>query len=92
MAPESKSAPADSGQAPLSGKEIDVNGSTSGSEVEVSKGSKGNRDGVTFATHGLRQDAYRPVDSYEGLHRYDPEFEWEPEEERKVIRKVSRPK
>lgn len=75
-------------EAPIVGKEIDVAGSTSGSEVGVTKGTKGNREGVTFATHGLRQDAYRPVDSYEGLHRYDPDFEWEPEEERKVIRKV----
>ncbi|OAK93643.1 MFS general substrate transporter [Phaeosphaeriaceae sp. SRC1lsM3a] len=77
-------------EAPIVGKEIDVAGSTSGSEVGVTKGTKGNREGVTFATHGLRQDAYRPVDSYEGLHRYDPDFEWEPEEERKVIRKIDK--
>jgi hypothetical protein len=76
------------GDVPVTGKEIELTGSASGSEVEVHKSAKGYREGTTFATHGLRQDNYRPVDSYEGLHRYDPDFEWEPEEERKVVRKV----
>ena len=33
---------------------------------------------------------YKPVESYEGRHRYDPYFEWEPHEEKKVVRRVSR--
>lgn len=41
----------------------------------------------TFATSGLDK-YYRPVEGYEGLHRYDPDFEWEPEEERRIVRKV----
>jgi hypothetical protein len=32
--------------------------------------------------------AQRPVDSYEGIHRWDPCFEWEREEEKKLVRKV----
>ena len=42
---------------------------------------------ATFETFG---DAsyYTPIDSYEGRHRYDPKFEWEPHEERKLVRKV----
>ena len=31
---------------------------------------------------------YTPIDKYEGKHRYDAEFEWEPKEERKLVRKV----
>lgn len=31
---------------------------------------------------------YTPIESYEGKHRYDPKFEWEPHEERKLVRKV----
>ena len=31
---------------------------------------------------------YTPIENYEGKHRYDPTFEWEPKEERKLVRKV----
>lgn len=31
---------------------------------------------------------YRPIDSYEGLHRWDPYFDWTEDEERKIVRKV----
>lgn len=41
----------------------------------------------TFATSGLDK-YYRPVAGYEGMHRYDPDFEWEPEEEKRIVRKV----
>jgi len=88
MAPNAIPAPISAGDIPLTGKEVGFAGSASGSEVEVHKTGKGYREGTTFATHGLKQDNYRPVDTYEGLHRYDPDFEWEPKEERKVVRKV----
>ena len=47
------------------------------------------RHNATFETFG---DAsyYTPIDNYEGPHRYDPKFEWEPQEERKLVRKVWR--
>jgi hypothetical protein len=79
------------GDLPTLGKnEIELSASASNSDVEVRKtGFRGKDTGhVTFATRGLGKDHYRPVDSYEGLHRYDPDFEWEPEEEKKVVRKV----
>jgi hypothetical protein len=76
------------GNAPVSSKEIDLTGSASGSEIEPRKDGKGYREGVTFVTQGLNQSSYKPVPSYEGAHRYDADFQWEPEEERKVIRKV----
>jgi hypothetical protein len=44
--------------------------------------------GTTWAANGLKTDSYRPVDTYEGIHRYDPDFQWEPEEERRIVRKV----
>lgn len=31
---------------------------------------------------------YKPIDSYEGIHRWDPEFEWEEWEEKRLVRKV----
>ncbi|OJI99093.1 hypothetical protein ASPVEDRAFT_69584 [Aspergillus versicolor CBS 583.65] len=31
---------------------------------------------------------YRPIDSYEGLHRWDPYFDWTEDEERKIVRKI----
>jgi hypothetical protein len=90
MAADSRPGPVAAADTSVTGKEIDVTGSLSGSDIagEVQKTGKGYREGETFVTKGLRHDAYRPVDTYEGLHRYDPEFEWEHEEERKVVRKV----
>ncbi|KAK3719480.1 hypothetical protein LTR37_004338 [Vermiconidia calcicola] len=40
----------------------------------------------TFANDTSEQ-FYAPVDSYEGRHRYDPEFQWDPKEEKRVVRK-----
>lgn len=31
---------------------------------------------------------YKPIDDYEGIHRWDPDFEWEEQEEKKLIRKI----
>jgi hypothetical protein len=41
-----------------------------------------NAEGVRF---------YKPMPKYEGLHRWDPKFEWEPEEEKKLVKKVPEP-
>lgn len=46
------------------------------------------KKGTTWAATGLKNSHYRPVDTYEGLHRYDPDVEWEPEEEKEIVRKV----
>jgi hypothetical protein len=73
---------------PVAGKlEFDAPTSASSSQTSLEQPGAGKR-GTTWATTGLGSDHYRPVDTYEGLHRYDPDFEWEPEEERKVVRKV----
>lgn len=31
---------------------------------------------------------YKPIPSYEGYHRWDPYFEWEEKEEKRLVRKV----
>jgi hypothetical protein len=31
---------------------------------------------------------YEPIAEYEGRHRYDPSFEWDPKEEKRIVRKV----
>ncbi|KAH3905515.1 hypothetical protein HBI56_200120 [Parastagonospora nodorum] len=90
MAPDPRTEPVSSGDVPAASKEIDLTESASGSEIGVHSSSKGRRGENAFSTHGLRQDNYRPVDTYEGIHRYDPDFEWEPEEERKVVRKIDK--
>lgn len=33
-------------------------------------------------------EIYRPISTYEGIHRWDPYFQWEEDEEKKLIRKV----
>ena len=32
---------------------------------------------------------HKPIEQYEGLHRWDPDFYWEEAEEKKLVRKVS---
>jgi hypothetical protein len=31
---------------------------------------------------------YKPIPEYEGIHRWDPDFEWTEAEEKAVVRKV----
>ncbi|EAW09385.1 putative transporter [Aspergillus clavatus NRRL 1] len=31
---------------------------------------------------------YKPIPTYEGIHRWDPDFEWTEEEEKRLIRKI----
>ncbi|KAJ5215205.1 permease of the major facilitator superfamily [Penicillium cinerascens] len=31
---------------------------------------------------------YKPIDEYEGLHRWDPDFVWDEHEERRIVRKL----
>jgi hypothetical protein len=42
---------------------------------------------ATLDTDGL-ETFYRPVDGYEGAHRYDPAYTWDPKDEKAVVRKV----
>ena len=31
---------------------------------------------------------YKPIPEYEGIHRWDPDFDWTEEEEKRLVRKV----
>jgi hypothetical protein len=42
---------------------------------------------ATFSGEGL-EDYYKPIEGYEALHRYDPDYVWSIADERKVVRKV----
>lgn len=45
------------------------------------------RDDGTFENVGdVRY--YKPMPEYEGIHRWDPEFEWTEQEEKKLVKKV----
>jgi MFS family permease len=62
--------------------------SASNSESETHQEHSKENYGSTFASGGLSKDHYKPVQTYEGIHRYDPDFEWELAEEKRVVRKV----
>jgi hypothetical protein len=74
---------------PVDGKALyDTTGSANSSDTSVDgSGTKG-KDGTTFVSAGLGKDHYRPVESYEGIRRYDPDFVWEKKEEKRLVRKV----
>lgn len=42
---------------------------------------------TTFERFG-KASYHQPIERYEGSHRYNPQFEWEPKEEKKLVRKV----
>jgi hypothetical protein len=35
------------------------------------------------------KDIYKPIQGYEGAHRFDPQFKWSPEEEKRLVKTVS---
>lgn len=44
--------------------------------------------GAVFGNSGALNKFYRPIDTYEGIHRFDPEAEWTEAEEKKIVRKI----
>lgn len=47
----------------------------------------GRQGGKVFDSESL-DSFYKPIDSYEGRHRYDPNFQWEEKEEKRVVRRI----
>lgn len=35
------------------------------------------------------KDIYKPIEGYEGAHRFDPHLKWTPEEEKRLVKTVS---
>lgn len=60
--------------------------SASASSIEERRGTVKVVDCAFDTTEDPRY--YKPIESYEGYHRWDPEFEWTEEEEKAVVRKV----
>ena len=60
--------------------------STDGSEEDWQKNERHKGEGTFEAREG--HHFYRPIDSYEGLHRWDPDFQWTEKEEKRIVRKV----
>lgn len=57
------------------------------SDKELQKTQYAGEGGTFDAVEG--HQFYRPIDSYEGLHRWDPDFQWTEDEEKKIVRKVN---
>lgn len=54
-------------------------------ELDFTNGSV--NDHKTFLqTDGV--ESYIPIEKYEGRHRWDPKFQWGPDEEKKILRKI----
>lgn len=62
--------------------------------VETSTSSKpssvrlGESEGGVWASGGGIEN-YQPIPEYEGAHRYDPQFQWTENEEKRLVRRVS---
>lgn len=56
-------------------------------DVERRRSSVGDARLGTFS-NASDDSLYAPIDTYEGKHRYDPEFSWERNEERGLVRKL----
>ncbi|KAL4817403.1 major facilitator superfamily domain-containing protein [Aspergillus spinulosporus] len=73
---------------PISTGEVEAD-SRGASETDDSDREQG-RPGFKKSTFNATEDPrfYKPIDTYEGLHRWDPDFEWTEEEERRIVRKI----
>ncbi|KAJ5862934.1 hypothetical protein N7455_007002 [Penicillium solitum] len=60
--------------------------SADGSDEEGQKNELSKGEGTFEASEG--HHFYRPIDSYEGLHRWDPDFQWTETEEKRIVRKI----
>ena len=46
------------------------------------------KDRETAFDVGSFEEFYKPIETYEGVHRYDPDFQWDEREEKRLVRKV----
>ena len=86
--PEYEEPEPSAGRADLAGeldKDVKISPSIPFTETVVLNPQK---ERATFASENLH-DFSKPIDTYEGRHRWDPNFEWDEKEENKLVRKVS---
>ena len=43
---------------------------------------------AAFESEPALEEHYKPIPTYEGIHRYDPQFNWSHIEEKKLVRRV----
>ncbi|KAL4966721.1 major facilitator superfamily domain-containing protein [Aspergillus stella-maris] len=75
--------------APIATGEVEAD-SRAVSDTDDSDKENLGRAGFKNSTFSATEDPrfYRPIDSYEGIHRWDPYFDWTEEEERKIVKKI----
>jgi hypothetical protein len=61
--------------------------SASNSSSSIRSYSHADQGGV-FANDTSLRNFYKPIDSYEGAHRYDPTAQWTEGEEKRIVRKI----
>lgn len=61
--------------------------SNSSSEIKLEQQGTENLGRHVFETEDTKE-LYKPIEGYEGAHRFDPNFTWEPEEEKRLVRTV----
>ncbi|KAI4702584.1 hypothetical protein J4E81_002949 [Alternaria sp. BMP 2799] len=69
---------------------LDSAESDNNSETAANTSGAKTRYGTTFISSNFGKDRNRPVDSYEGIHRYDPDFVWDKPEEKRLVRKIDK--
>ncbi|KIW57096.1 hypothetical protein PV05_05695 [Exophiala xenobiotica] len=69
----------------------DLKGETLPDTVPVEDGLSSGSNSIAEDKTFLRvagEDTYVPIEKYEGRHRWDPEFQWDPIEEKRLVRKI----
>ncbi|OGM43664.1 transporter [Aspergillus bombycis] len=67
-------------------KQVSAGSSSETLPVAAPKRARDISEGAFDTTEDPRY--YKPIDDYEGIHRWDPDFEWGEQEEKKLIRKI----
>jgi len=62
--------------------------SNSSSEIKLEQQGTKNLGRHVYETEDTKE-IYKPIVGYEGAHRFDPNFTWDPEEEKRLVRIVS---
>lgn len=88
------SSPAESTYSSFPSKEADVNvkalpeNNLTPQAVSTERGLFQRANAKAFDNDSL-EEHYAPIVNHEGAHRYDPKFEWDPKDEKRVVRRVS---
>lgn len=62
--------------------------SSSRSEIKLEQLGTENLGRHVYETEDTKE-IYKPIEGYEGAHRFDPKFTWDPEEEKRLVRTVN---